>query len=273
MQTSATTRKIVTPEQHAAWEQDGFFLAQGLFDDRRREALRALLSDIAAGRYADSGASFIPEKSAPMNAAPLDAIRKINAVHFVPQALEFWGPQSRPAAMAAELIGTTELEFGSSGFTKPAGHGSETPWHQDQALWAIWTPNAVSCWVALDQCTVENGCLQFVKGSHHEGMIPHVSTPEMQHPHIPKERVPQERVVLMEMEPGDAVFFGGRTWHFSESNRSSQRRLGTVAVYNSIAQAQHSRLITDWANGRHALDMSIGQQKKTPVRVAEAVAL
>lgn len=263
---------LVTSQQRQQFKDDGFFLARGLFDEPTRQEMRAWLSDLAARRADFPASMFVLEPGAAPDAEPLAAIRKIQGVHQQPDALQFWGAQGKPAQMAGELIGHSALRFGSSAFTKPAGHGSETPWHQDQMLWSIWTPTAVSCWVALDPCTLENGCLQFVRGSHRDGMIEHVSTPEQRHPHIPKDQVDASRVVMLEMEPGDAVFFGGQMWHFSEPNRSSQPRLGTVAVFNSELEYQQTRDIAGWVNGRRALDFNIGEQPKTAVVLGKTAA-
>ena len=256
---------LVTPEQRRQLEADGFFLARGLFDALACAALRAWLTDLAAHRADLPPSMFVLEKDASPGVPPLAAIRKIQGLHQQPGALQFWGPQGWPAQMAGEIVGDSRLRFGSSAFTKPAQHGSETPWHQDQMLWSIWTPTAVSCWVALDACSLENGCLQFVRGSHREGMAEHVITPDTPHPHIPKERVDASRVVPMEMEAGDAVFFGGQMWHFSEPNRSSQERLGTVAVFNSEQEYQQTCHIASWVNGRRALDFNVGEQPKTAI--------
>ena len=43
---------------------------------------------------------------------------------------------------------------------------TETPWHQDESYWPdLPDKRAVSCWVAIDDVTVENGCMWFVPGS------------------------------------------------------------------------------------------------------------
>ena len=53
-------------------------------------------------------------------------------------------------------------------------HDFPTPWHQDCAYW-IDMPDkrAVSCWVALDDVDVDNGCMWFVPTSHLLPIRPH----------------------------------------------------------------------------------------------------
>src|SRR5207302_1562997 len=52
-------------------------------------------------------------------------------------------------------------------FCKPARHGGVVAWHQDYSYWTRTTPLAhLTCWIGLDDSTRENGCLNYVPGSH-----------------------------------------------------------------------------------------------------------
>lgn len=41
-----------------------------------------------------------------------------------------------------------------------------TSWHLDTPFWSFSDPRALSIWVALDDATLENGCLYFIPGTH-----------------------------------------------------------------------------------------------------------
>lgn len=272
MTTLSNPTLILDAEQHAAYHRDGYLLVRGLFEPVQTEELKEFFAELAAKRAELPPGKFILEAEAAPDAPPLSQIRKINELHHHPEVQPFYGAQGPVAPLAAQLIGSNDLLFSSSAFTKAAGHGSETPWHQDQALWSMWLGRAVSCWVALDQCTPENGCLQFVRGGHLDGYQMHVSTPQTVHPHIPREKVPRERVVLLEMEPGDGVFFGNLAWHASDPNRSQARRLGMTAVYNSVADQNEGRAVVAWALNRSAgfdggFNAPLREWMKTPLRV------
>lgn len=273
MTTLTTSPAILSAEQIAAYESDGYLLVRGLFEASQTEALKEFFGELAQRRAELPPAKFILEEDVPPDAPALSHIRKINELHQHDEMLPFYGAEGPVAPLAAQLAGSNELLYSSSAFTKSAGHGSETPWHQDQALWSIWLRNAVSCWVALDKCTLENGCLQFVRGSHHDGFEPHVSTEATAHPHIPRERVPQERLQWMEMEPGDGVFFTSLMWHASDPNRSTARRIGMTAVYNSPSDQAHGENVIAWANNRSegfggAKPMPLRNWVKKPLHVA-----
>src|ERR1017187_7329789 len=46
-------------------------------------------------------------------------------------------------------------------------HGGVVAWHQDYSYWTRTQPLAhLTCWIGLDDSTRENGCLQYIAGSH-----------------------------------------------------------------------------------------------------------
>ena len=52
---------------------------------------------------------------------------------------------------------------------KPPG-GREKPWHQDRAYFNLTqTTPIVGIWIALDEATPENGCMQVMEGGHRQG--------------------------------------------------------------------------------------------------------
>jgi ectoine hydroxylase-related dioxygenase (phytanoyl-CoA dioxygenase family) len=65
-----------------------------------------------------------------------------------------------------QLIGPNFALWNSSFFAKPAIDGHATPWHQDGQYWPIRPLATCTVWLAIDDATIENGCLRFIKGSH-----------------------------------------------------------------------------------------------------------
>ncbi len=58
-------------------------------------------------------------------------------------------------------------------FCKPAWHGGNVAWHQDYSYWTRTRPMAhLTCWTGLDPATRENGCLQYIPGSHRWDLLP-----------------------------------------------------------------------------------------------------
>ncbi|MEL7499163.1 MAG: phytanoyl-CoA dioxygenase family protein [Planctomycetota bacterium] len=58
-------------------------------------------------------------------------------------------------------------------FCKPPKHGGNVAWHQDYSYWTRTSPLAhLTCWTGLDRSTKENGCLQYIPGSHRWDLLP-----------------------------------------------------------------------------------------------------
>jgi len=262
---ATSTPRFIGPDERRRYEEDGFLILRGLLSDDERGAIVEWLRGVARRRHELPSWHVIPEPGALEDPAdPLTAVRKFQALPDYPEALRYFGAGTPPAEATRELLRGHGSADGTGGgdavddlrlmflscFAKPAGHGTETPWHQDQGLWPIWNPAATSCWVAIDECTPENGCLQFLRGSHRAGMVEHVMPEGAFHPYIPAEKIDPARVVSVPMQPGDAAFFDGRVLHQSDPNRSGKRRLGVVAVYSPDADLVRSIDVSDWAKNR-----------------------
>jgi len=68
--------------------------------------------------------------------------------------------------MAEQLIGPDIALWNMSFFAKPAVNGKKTPFHQDGEYWPIRPLATCTVWIAVDDATVENGCLRIIPGSH-----------------------------------------------------------------------------------------------------------
>ena len=66
----------------------------------------------------------------------------------------------------SQLIGPDFALWNSSFFAKPPIDGHATPWHQDGQYWPIRPLATCTVWLAIDDSTLDNGCLKFIKGSH-----------------------------------------------------------------------------------------------------------
>lgn len=58
-------------------------------------------------------------------------------------------------------------------FCKPARHGGVVAWHQDYSYWTRTKPMShLTCWIGLDDATRDNGCMQYIPGSHKWELLP-----------------------------------------------------------------------------------------------------
>ncbi len=74
---------------------------------------------------------------------------------------------------ASQLLGGAVRFWHDQLFCKPAHHGGVVAWHQDYSYWTRTTPmEHLTCWIGLDDSHTENGCLNYVPGSHRWQLLP-----------------------------------------------------------------------------------------------------
>ena len=159
--------------------------------------------------------------------------------HFSVEPLWRLATHPRIVDTMRELAGEDLLLGGTRFFVKyPRGdEGEFFTWHQDATFWGLEPPTAFTCFVALDPCTPESGCLRVIPGSHHRGLVPHRRSPEVagnmlrRAQEIPPEHVRDDEAVDVALEPGQMSVHDARLFHASGANRSERRRCSFTAVY------------------------------------------
>jgi ectoine hydroxylase len=220
---------VMTSDQRAAYERDGYVIVRKLFDAEETGLLRRAMEvdpavrDHIIDRRDQEGRST---RIALWNRAG-DSI---------------YGLAARSARMvdtAESLLGGEVYHFQSKLTAKDPEVGGAWEWHQDYGYWyynGCLEPLMFSCMIALDRTTRENGCLQVVQGSHLMGRIDHVPLTKTQNEADPvrmKEILARREVFYAEMDPGDALFFHCNTLHRSDANRSRDRRWTLLICYNA----------------------------------------
>ena len=141
--------------------------------------------------------------------------------------------------MVEQLIGPDIALWNSSFFAKPAREGKRTPMHQDGAYWPIRPMATCTVWIAVDDATSENGCLQVIPGSHEIGEIRrHENDPSEDvnlHLKIGSEDYDPSRVVDIALKAGQISLHDAFLVHGSASNRSDKARRGMTLRFMPTA--------------------------------------
>jgi ectoine hydroxylase-related dioxygenase (phytanoyl-CoA dioxygenase family) len=141
----------------------------------------------------------------------------------------------RMVDLVSGVIGDDVILWGCHVFCKPAGDGYETPWHQDGHYWPIRPLANCTVWVALEESTIENGCLRVIPRSHRDKML---------HEHLHEDRVDltlsqrmadgafdEAQAVDLELAPGQMSLHDVFMIHGAAANRSGKRRTGVALRY------------------------------------------
>jgi ectoine hydroxylase-related dioxygenase (phytanoyl-CoA dioxygenase family) len=117
-------------------------------------------------------------------------------------------------------------------FCKPAQHGGVVAWHQDYSYWTRTKPMAhLTCWIALDDSTRDNGCLQYVPGSHRWELLPVTGLAgdmDAIQTVLSDEQRRQFKPVAVELKKGYASFHHPLMVHGSYANTTDRPRRATV---------------------------------------------
>ena len=141
----------------------------------------------------------------------------------------------RIVELVSGVIGDDVVLWGCHIFCKPPVEGYETPWHQDGHYWPIRPLANCTVWVALEESTVENGCLRVIPRSHRDKLL---------HPHLHEDRsdltlnqrmadgaFDEAEAIDLELEPGQMSLHEVYMIHGAAANTSAKRRTGVALRY------------------------------------------
>ncbi|MDQ3450087.1 MAG: phytanoyl-CoA dioxygenase family protein [Actinomycetota bacterium] len=132
--------------------------------------------------------------------------------------------------LVAELEGVSAVRLYLDQALVKEPYGSPTQYHLDLPWWSFSSPHACTIWVALDDSTLENGCLYFVPGSHRLGLTtmgdlgPDLGALFTAHPEAAMRPTPSP------LPAGGCSFHNGQTIHGAGANMTpGRRRAMTIA--------------------------------------------
>lgn len=246
----------VGDEQVRAFHEDGYFVLHDAFDAAAVQAAHDGLDHLIDGGVpAYGGVQFEAVAPAELAALPVparrDYVRKLMGMCGHEPRLEAVAQDPRLLALLARLFGEPPVIFQEMALLKPAGVGSEKPWHQDNAYFDIEPASLViGVWVALDEALAENGCMHLIPGSHRRGPHPHFQRRDWQ---LCDTDIPVADDVVVPLAPGGALIFQGLLFHGTPANRSPLRRRALQFHYcgQSVQRvSQEARLAAFGSEGR-----------------------
>ena len=213
---------------------------------RMREALDALIRDNPGVR---------PEKlvSAHVEGDNGEGVRGSRA--FLELAMD---PEI--VELVSGVIGDDVILWGCHVFCKPPAEGFETPWHQDGHYWPIRPLANCTVWVALEESSIENGCLRVIPRSH-LGQVLHEHLHEDRDDLTLNQRMAagsfdEDTAIDLELEPGQMSLHDVYMIHGATVNRSPMRRAGVAIRYMPGSSVFERNLIKPNASSGYLVDFS-----------------
>ncbi len=222
----------LTDDQVKFFNDNGYLAGIKMLNNEQIDFLRKELTDLVDSSH--PGNSFFYEYNSNESTDPqtilfhaLGGWRITPGFHDV-----LWNPAFVMAA--SQLLGGKPVRFWHDQlFYKPAKKGGVVAWHQDYSYWTRTKPIAhITCWTALDDATIENGCLHYIAGSQRWGLLPKpVIAGEL---HGIKDFLKEDQKKMFEhpspapVKAGEAIFHHPLTLHGSGENKSAQPRRAFV---------------------------------------------
>ena len=144
------------------------------------------------------------------------------------------------------ILGSNLMIWGAEFFIKEANSKKIVSMHQDLTYWGFGgTSDQVTAWIALSSSTVESGCMELVKASHKNSILPHTDThaennmlSRGQEVDVDVKDVDRTPIIL---KPGEMSLHHGLTIHGSQENRTDDRRIGFAIRYINPEAIQLSK--------------------------------
>ncbi|MFP8951719.1 phytanoyl-CoA dioxygenase family protein [Natrialbaceae archaeon A-arb3/5] len=162
-----------------------------------------------------------------------DAVRKFEGLGMVETDDVFREVANNETivSVADQLLGPNLKLLRSAAMFKPPEVGSEKGYHQDAAYYPIRPLDHLTVWIALDEATPENGCMNVVPGAHTNGLLGHESVEYDTDIVIAEREYDEDDAVAVPMEAGSVLFTHCLTPHYTAPNTTDKWRRALIMSY------------------------------------------
>ena len=212
----------ITEEEMKQYKELGYIIFNNLFTDEEMDKVRTIID------------GFDAESEAILRQKEKDFISSAGQINFT-AGLNFLSPELQQFTADQRFVDITttilgpdiKLYWDQSVYKRPET-SKDFPWHQDNGYVPTEPEQYVTCWIALDDATIENGCIWIQPGTHLKGFVPHIKTDLGYICYYGDiEGIP------VELKKGSIVAFNSLLFHKSTPNRSkTQTRKAYITQYS-----------------------------------------
>jgi phytanoyl-CoA hydroxylase len=210
-------------ETRRFYQDNGYFVLPNALSEAEVRALRAETARVCAGEAGQVSGS----EARKVGETDDELLQRVLCIHFPHKVSELmYQTLAHPAVVEVltAVIGPNVKCMQSMLFIKAAGKPGQA-WHQDEDYILTRDRSLIGAWIALDDATIENGCLWIIPGSHKHGILWEqewhgdrrfdCALQSVNFPYTDDDSIP------VEVKAGSVVFFNGYTLHRSLPNRAS----------------------------------------------------
>lgn len=247
----------IGPAELDFFAENGYLAVEKAFTAQEVAAALDALMALLAGSNPDFRGVMYEKASAQVDIDALnleekqDCVRKFMYFVAYSDVLQKLSRHPSLIRVLAQLLGHTPVLFQDMALLKPPRIGREKPWHQDHAYFNYTLDTrVVGVWIALDEATVDNGCMVILPGSHRQGPVVHFRRRDWQ---ICDTDANQGDAVAVPLKPGGALFFASLLHHGTPTNHSGSRRRALQFHYcaeGTISVSQAERMQVFGSEGK-----------------------
>ncbi|MBA2939797.1 ectoine hydroxylase [Paenibacillus sp. CGMCC 1.16610] len=238
------TQSVINEEQLAFYDKNGYLFLESFFDQNQVQVWKKELA-----RLWDQ--SRLLEKPEVIKEPGSDEIRSIFAVHRDDEAFKQIAENKQIEAIVQQILGSNTYVHQSRINFKQGFTGKEFYWHSDFETWHVEDGmprmRALSCSIALEDNTPNNGPLMVIPGSHRTFVSCVGETPNdnyktslrRQEYGVPDQNslrylAGQGGIIAPTGKAGSILLFDCNLMHGSNSNITPDPRSNVFIVYNSV---------------------------------------
>jgi phytanoyl-CoA hydroxylase len=250
---SVTAPPVLSPAEIARFHADGYLRFRQVLEPARVEELRGELERLTREELAREDFSDLPPEFAYGHARRGASAGQRRAIH---QFVNMWkvSPVFRRVLEHPEIAGAVRQLMGvehvrlwhDQVISKPPGDNEHFRCHHDFYFWPLDHPRMITCWLALDDATPENGCMHVSPGSHRDPrlqppgceLLPEWNlAPAPRGPGAPGSLMEEargwgpEHTVPVPLRAGECMFHHCLNYHLTPRNITDRQRRAFVLIF------------------------------------------
>lgn len=226
----------ISPENVQFYNDYGYLIAPGIVSAEEVDSLKKDTVKIFRGEHGtiDGLMPVAPDET------DADVLKKYVAIHFphkISPVIKDFLFQEKIVNVLKNVVSPNVKCMQSMLFVKGPGKAGQA-WHQDEFYIPTRDKSLIGVWIAIDDASIENGCLWIIPGSHKPGyMMPRVDNHSNEYADVDTIDVSgykEEEIIPVEVKSGTVVFFHGYLLHSSKRNKTTDNfRTALVNHYMS----------------------------------------
>ena len=213
----------LSPEQLQAYREEGFVLLPDYFSAEVMDALRVhidVFDEANNRRIQAEGSGFVQVAN---------QIIFTNAINFLDPTIQAFTAQQKFVDLTTQLLGPdVRLYWDQSVYKRPEAK-RDFPWHQDNGYQRIEPEHYTTCWIALEDATIQNGCVWVLPRTHRQGVVEHRKTDIGLQCYFG-----DDPGAPVELRKGGMAVFQSTLFHRSGPNLSSGMRKAYITQYSPV---------------------------------------